>query len=115
MTKSSSRRTHVNAFLLSAAIALSSSALAAQPWVSVPSTPNEKNQMIVNAGNLNPGNTVKLRITLPDGKISDQFLSVDSKGLLKLAYPLATPGRYAVEVFDKSGQLIGQGSLGHFR
>ena len=64
---------------------------------------------------LNPGSTIKLRITFPDGKISDQFLSVDSKGLLKLAYPLATPGRYAVEVFDKSGQLIVHGSLGYFR
>jgi len=115
MTKRTRRHTYVSAFLLSAGLALSAPALAAQPWVSVPSTPDETNQMIVNAGALNPGSRVKLRITFPDGAVSDHFLSADSKGLVRLAYPLTAPGRYAVEVFDKTGQLIGQGSLGFFR
>lgn len=115
MTNRSSRNVCLCAFLLSIGMALTAPVFAAQPWVSVPSTANERQQMVVTAGNLNPDSTVTVRITYPDSTAVEEYLVVDAKGVVKLAYALQVPGRYVVELFDASGSLVGTGSLGFIR
>ena len=115
MTKRSRHNVLINAFLLSTGIAMTGSVLAAQPWVSIPSTANERDEMVVSAGNLDPDSTVTLRITYPSNEVTDQFPITNSKGELKLKFLLEEPGRYGVEVLDATGRTVGKGSLGFIR
>lgn len=94
---------------------LSGSALAADPWVSVPSTPTADQRMVISGGNLGSSALVNLRITHPSGAVTVHPVVADAAGKLKFDYVLAATGGYSVEAHDASGKLIGGGRLGHFR
>lgn len=115
MTKRFNPSVFLNGLLLSAGLALTTPALAAKPWISVPSTANENHQLVVSGGNLSPNSTVTLTITYPDGMKTSLVAAVNGNGELALEYPLGTPGGYAVEVYDTAGTLLGGGRLGHIR
>lgn len=90
-------------------------AWAAQPWISVPSTPTSDQRMVINGGELGPSAPVLLRIQHPNGAVTTHALAADASGRLRFEYTLAIPGSYAVEALDASGKVIGTGRLGHFR
>lgn len=115
MTKSSNSIVFFQGVLLAAGIAITAPAFAAQPWISVPSTANENQHLLITGGNLSPSSTVSLQITYPDGMVTSQIVAIDGEGRLKLDYPLGTPGGYTVKVFDTAGTLIGGGALGFIR
>lgn len=115
MTKRSNSFVFFHGVLLATGIALSAPVFAAQPWISVPSTANANQQMVVTGGNLSPSSTVSLQITYPDGMVTNQIVAVDGEGKLKLVYPLGTPGGYTVKIYDTAGKLIGGGMMGFIR
>jgi hypothetical protein len=104
-----------NGFLLSAGMVLATPAFAEKPWISVPSTANENQQMVVSGGGLPPNSTVTLQITYPTDMKASQVAWVDGNGHLSVIYPLSLPGGYGVEVLDTAGKLIGSGRLGFIR
>lgn len=94
---------------------LALSAYAAEPWVSVPSTPTVEQRLVVNGGSLGAYASVTLQITHPDGFVARQAGAADANGKLRYEYPLGPYGSYSVKVFDAAGKLIGGGNLGHVR
>ena len=115
MTKRFSPTVFINCCLLSLGIALAAPAFAESPWISVPSTANENQQMVISGGSLIPGSTVTVQITYPTGMKASQVAWVDGNGQLSVIYPLSLPGGYAVEVLDTAGKSIGSGRLGFIR
>lgn len=99
--------------LLGALLALS--AWAADPWVSVPSTPTSDQRMVLSGGNLSPSAPVNIRITHPSGTTTTHAAVADASGRLSFEYQLPAAGGYGVEIRDASGRLIGSGRLGHMR
>jgi len=100
--------------LLMAGIVGGTSAQAAQPWVSVPSTA-QNGQLVVNGGDLVPGIALTVKITHPDGVVTSQVVASSAAGKMNLLYPLGMPGSYSVKVYDMAGKLIGGGVMGHIR
>ena len=101
--------------LLVIAAVLASSAWAADPWVSVPSTPTGDQRLVLSGGHLGPSAPVSIRITHPSGATTVHTAVADAGGKLKFEYTLAAPGGYGVEIRDASGKLIGSGRLGNMR
>ncbi len=104
-----------NSVLISVGVAFAAPVFAEQPWISVPSTANEKQVMVVRGGNLSPGSSVLLRLGIPGGGVASQSVPVDADGYLAVAYTLEVPGRYSVEAYDMAGAFLGGGILGFIR
>lgn len=104
-----------SSFLISAGVAFAAPAFAEQPWISVPSTANEKQELVIRGGNLSPGSSVLLRLGIPDGQVANEAVPVDADGRLAVAYTLEVPGRYTVEAYDMAGAFLGGGMLGFIR
>lgn len=100
-------------FGLAASCALS--VLAAEPWISVPSTPTTDGRLVITGGELGSSATLTLRIEHPAGAVSEHAVVADPAGRLRFEYTLPAPGGYGVEVVDTSGRTVGRGRLGHFR
>ncbi len=115
MTKRTNSIVSFRGVLLATGIALAAPVFAAQPWISVPSTADENQQMVVTGGNLSPSSAVSLQITHPDGMVTSQIMAVDGAGRLKLVYPLSAPGGYRVKIYDTAGTLVGGGTMGFIR
>lgn len=105
----------VKSLMVALAPVLAACAWAAQPWVSVPSTPTADQRMVINGGGMAPGAPVVLRIQHPSGAVSTHALAADASGTLRFEYALGATGSYAVEATDAGGKVIGAGRLGHFR
>ncbi len=102
--------------LIGVAVAsLAASAWAAEPWISVPSTPTTDQRLVVSGGDLAPGAAVTLQLQHPGGAVTQHTLNADAQGKLKFEYTLTVPGGYAVMAFDGTGKPIGQGRLGFIR
>jgi hypothetical protein len=95
--------------------ALAGLALAADPWISVPSTPTMEQRLVISGGDLGAYAPVTLRIEHPDGFVGQQVAVADAAGKLRLEYPLGAYGGYSVKAFDANGKFIGGGNLGYFR
>lgn len=95
--------------------AISMAAMAAPPSISVPSTPNAEDKVLISGSNLSPNTFVRIQITVPGGVKTKQVESVDSDGNFELEYVPSTPGGYLVKVYDKKGKLVGKGNFGFIR
>lgn len=104
-----------NALLGLLGAGLGYAAYAADPWVSVPSTPTVPQRLVVSGGSLGANAGVTVQVTLPDGFVAQQAAAADAAGKLRFEYPLGPYGSYSVKVFDASGKLIGGGILGYIR
>lgn len=101
--------------LLALGLGLASATMAAEKWVSVPSTPSPDQRLVINGGNLGASAPVTLRIKHPGGGITVHQTVADAQGRLKFEYTLSVSGGYGVEVFDATGQLLGSGRMGFMR
>jgi hypothetical protein len=105
----------LSAFMIIAVLAIASSALAESGWISVPSTPDSTDKVVIKGGNLPAWSTVKVVVTQSNGTVTDQLENVAADGTLKVEYLPATPGGYTVKVYDKAGIELGGGSFGYFK
>lgn len=101
--------------LLALGLGLAGAALAADPWVSVPSTPSPDQRLVINGGGLGASTLVTLRIKHPGGGVTLHQTVADAQGKLKFEYTLSVTGGYGIEVFDASGKLLASGRMGFMR
>lgn len=105
----------LNPRLLLLGAVLATSAWAADPWVSVPSTPTSDQRIVLSGGNLAPNVPLTILITHPSGERTVHSAVAGADGRLKFEYTLPAPGGYGIEVRDASGKVVGSGRLGHMR
>jgi hypothetical protein len=106
-------RKNVLAFVLTITLAASSSALAADAWISVPSTPDSTDTVQIKGGNLPALSTVTVRFDCSNGIKTEQLENVSDAGTLKVSYIPAMPGGCRVTVLDQAGNEIGSGNFGY--
>lgn len=82
-------------------------------WVSVPSTPNSSDRVVIRGGNLVPLSTVTISVQELAGARSDQLAVVGPDGTLAVEYLPPVPGGYTVRVTDQQGVALGGGSFGY--
>ncbi|MCV2370940.1 hypothetical protein [Roseateles oligotrophus] len=95
--------------LLVASLAFSLPALAADPWVGVPSAANGQ-KVQLKAGSLQAWQPVTLLISDPQGRQSQQTAVANAKGDLTLDVQLAAAGAHKLELLDANGKRIGGGT-----
>lgn len=105
----------LRATLLMAGLAVGTTAYAAKPWISVPSTPTGEDSIVITGGGLPPNSAVTLLVTYPNGMKTKQVEAVNAAGNLQVELSLATPGGYSVKVLDAKGKAIGSGRFGYFK
>lgn len=103
--------TWLSAFLLMFCLVCGASALAASAWVSVPSTPDSSDKVVITGGNLLPWSTAKVLIRAPDGTNSEQQVTITAEGTLSVAHLPVMPGTYSVKVYDQAETEIGGGNF----
>lgn len=115
MTKNLHSSRWLRTTLLATGLAVATTAFAAKPWISVPSTPTGEDSIVITGGALPPNTAVTVLITYPNGMKTKQTEAVDAAGDLQVVLPLATPGGYAVKVLDAKGKSIGGGRFGYMK
>lgn len=105
----------IKPLLLACSLGLATTALAADRWISIPSTPTTDQRLVVSGGNLGASAPVTLRIRHPGGGVTVHQTVADAQGKLKFEQVLNVTGGYTIEVFDATGQLIGSGRMGFVR
>lgn len=101
--------------LLAISLAINTPVWAARPWVSIPSTPDITDKVVINGGNITPFSAVTVRITWPDGNNVDQNGAVDAEGKFTLDCLPTMIGGYSVTVLDQNGKKIGGGMFGYVK
>jgi hypothetical protein len=96
--------------VMSAGLLLGTSALAAQPWISVPSAMSGK-EVVVTGGALKAGETVRVRVTDPSGQKYTLMDVADADGALSVQITPGADGKYKVEVLTLKGKRIGGGDF----
>jgi len=105
----------IHTLLLALGLGLAGATQAADPWVSVPSTPSTDQRLVVNGGNLGASAPVTLRIKHPGGGVTLHPTVADAQGKLRFEYTLSVTGGYGIEVFDAAGKLLASGRMGFMR
>jgi hypothetical protein len=95
--------------LLVASLAFSLPAIAANPWVGVPSAASGQ-KLQLKAGSLQPWQPVTLLVSDPQGRQSQQTAVADAKGDLTLDIQLGAAGAHKLELLDANGKRIGGGT-----
>lgn len=103
------------ALLLMFGLAIASSAMAGSAWVSVPSTVDATDKVVIKAGNLTPWSTVTVQVTHSNGAKTTQLVTATAAGMLSLEYRPSTPGAHAVKIFRQDGSEIGGGNFGYLK
>lgn len=103
------------AFLLIFGLAIGSSVMAASAWVSVPSTPDSSDKIVIKAGNLTPWSTVSMRVTHSNGAKTEQLETATASGTLSVEYHPSMPGGHTVKVYKQDGTEIGGGNFGYIK
>jgi len=101
--------------LLVAALALGSVALAAEPLVSVPSTPDASGKVVIKGKAVAPLANVTVRFANPQASPIDMVAQAAADGTFALSFLPPITGAYKVTVYDSAGRLIGQGNFGVIR
>lgn len=106
---------YLTAFLLMVGLAISSSALAGSAWVSVPSTADSTDKIVIKAGNLTPWSTVSVCVTHSNGTKVTQLVTASATGELALEYRPSLPGGHTVKIYKQDGSEIGGGNFGFLK
>lgn len=105
----------LSASLLSIGLAWGTSAFAAGPSVSVPSTADATGKVMVRGADLAAYKNVTVRVMHAKLTPIDRVIQVGADGRFVLPFEPPISGAYTVVVFDSNGQQVGQGNFGHFR
>ena len=101
--------------LLAAALGLGAAAFAAEPSVSVPSTPDTKGMVVIKGQDVAPLANVTVRFENPQAAPIDMVVQTAADGRFALSFMPPITGAYKVTVYDSAGRLIGQGNFGVIR
>jgi hypothetical protein len=108
-------KTILGAPLLAAGLGLGAAAFAADPSVSVPSTPDASGKVLVRGKDVAPLSNVTVRFENPQASPISMVVQSANNGSFVLSFSPPIAGAYKVTVFDSAGQLIGQGNFGVIR
>jgi len=103
------------ASLLAAGLGLGAAALAADPLISVPSTPDAAGKVMVRGKDVAPLTNVTVRFENAQASPISLVVQTASNGSFVLPFAPPIPGAYKVSVYDSAGRLIGQGNFGVIR
>jgi hypothetical protein len=103
------------ASLLVLGASLGASVWAAQPSVSVPSTPDVDGKVLIKGRDLVAYTSVTVRFTHAQMTPIDMVTQVGGDGAFAIKFAPPINGGYSVVVFDTGGREIGQGNFGYFR
>jgi hypothetical protein len=111
------KRCSTTALALVFILALPAAALvhAEGAWVSVPSTPDASERVLIRGGGLAPLATVTVTVQDASGAKSEQQGLAGEDGTFTTEYLPPVPGSYQVQVTDQQGNLIGRGSFGYLK
>lgn len=96
-------------------LAIASSAMADSAWVSVPSTVDTTDKVVIKAGNLIPWSTVSVCVTHSNGAKTTQLVTATAAGTLSLEYLPSMPGAHTVKIYRQDGTEIGGGNFGYLK
>lgn len=99
---------------LAAVTVFATSALAGQPWASIPSAVSG-GRLTIAAGGLAPGQDVTLRVTDAHGQTLIQTYIADANGNLQASLQLASAGRHGAVVLVGRGRTLASGDLLNLR
>jgi hypothetical protein len=88
---------------------VSSFSIWATPWVSIPSTPDASDKVVIKGGDIEPFTTATVRITWPDGTNVDQVGAVEADGTFIVEFLPTMIGSHTATVLDQKGEKIGGG------
>lgn len=103
------------AFLVMSGLAIGSSVMADSAWVSVPSTPDSSDRVLIKAGNLAPWSIVTVCVTHSNGAKTKQLETATAAGTLSVEYHPSMPGGHTVKVYKQDGTEIGGGNFGYIK
>lgn len=106
---------YLAALLLMFGLAIASSAMAGTAWVSVPSTADTSDKLVIKAGNLTPWSTVSVCVTHSNGAKTTQLVTATAAGTLSLEYRPSLPGAHTVKIYKQDGTEIGGGNFGYLK
>lgn len=95
--------------LLAASLAFSVPAMAASPWVGVPSASSGQ-KVQLKAGSLQPWQPVTVLVSDSQGRQSQQAAVADAKGELALNVQVTGTGLHKLELLDANGKRLGGGA-----
>lgn len=95
--------------------ALTGLAVAADPWVSVPSTVDVSGRVVVNGSTSLPLTNVTVRFSHPQATPIDMVVQAASNGRFVVNFQPLLAGSYTVTAYDSAGRLIGGGNFSLIR